>query len=103
VVPGAVGTVDKGVLPVERPATRIRSGEVTLEILFTPPPGQKLDETYGPSTRLEGSASPPQLLLGRGGVTTSLVRRLVINPDVASGVLQVVAQAATCDADAEHA
>ncbi|NUT36143.1 MAG: redoxin domain-containing protein [Hamadaea sp.] len=102
--PGAVGAqVDGGRLTVERPATPIRPGEITLEVLFTPPPGQKLDETYGPSTRLEVSASPPELLLDGGGVTTSLVRRLVINPDVPSGVLQVVAQAATCDADAEHA
>ena len=102
--PGAVAsTVDKGRLTVERPATPLRSGEVTLEILFTPPPGQKLDETYGPSTRLEVSASPPDLLLDGAGVTTSLVRRLVINPSVAGGVLQVVAQAATCDAEAEHA
>ncbi|NUO57021.1 MAG: redoxin domain-containing protein [Hamadaea sp.] len=102
--PGAVDSlVDGGRLTVERPATPIRSGEVTLEILFTPPPGQKLDETYGPSTRLEVSASPPDLLLEGAGVTTSLVRRLVVNPDVASGVLQVVAQAATCDADVEHA
>ncbi|NUR72670.1 MAG: redoxin domain-containing protein [Hamadaea sp.] len=102
--PGAVDSVvDGGRLTVERPATPIRSGDVTLEILFTPPPGQKLDETYGPSTRLEVSASPPELLLAGAGVTTSLVRQLVINPEVASGVLQVVAQAATCDADVEHA
>jgi hypothetical protein len=102
--PGAVDSlVDGGRLTVERPATPIRPGDVTLEILFTPPPGQKLDETYGPSTRLEVSASPPSLLLEGAGVTTSLVRRLVINPEVESGVLQVVAQAATCDADVEHA
>jgi thiol-disulfide isomerase/thioredoxin len=102
--PGAIGeSVDKGRLTVERPATPIRSGEVTLEILFTPPPGQKLDETYGPSTRVEVSASPPELLLDGAGVTTSLVRRLVVNPEVVGGVLQIVAQAATCDADVEHA
>jgi thiol-disulfide isomerase/thioredoxin len=102
--PGAVGiSVDGERLTVERPATSLRAGEVTLEILFTPPPGQKLDDTYGPSTRLEVSASPPELLLEGGGVTTSLVRVLVLNPEVPGGVLQVVAQAATCDADVEHA
>jgi thiol-disulfide isomerase/thioredoxin/sugar lactone lactonase YvrE len=100
--PGAV-LVDGGRLTVKRPATAIRPGEVTLEILFTPPPGQKLDESFGPSTRLEVSASPPELLLEGAGVTTSLVRRLVVNPAVESGVLQVVAQAATCDKDVEHA
>ena len=34
-------------------------------------------------------------------MTTDLSRRLVIADGVAGGVLQVVAQAATCDADAE--
>jgi hypothetical protein len=72
-------------------------------VIFTPAPGQKLDETYGPSTRLEVSASPPELLLEGSGVTTDLSRRLVVNPAVAKGILQVVAQAATCDADIEHA
>ncbi len=69
--------------------------------IFTPAPGQKLDEQFGPSTRLEVSASPPELLLEGGGVTTDLSRRLVLAEG--RGVLQVVAQAATCDDDAEHA
>jgi len=76
---------------------------VTLDLIFTPPPGQKRAGTFGPSTRLEVSASPPELLLDGLGVTTELSRRLVVNPEVASGVLQVTAQAATCDADEEHA
>ncbi|MGW0434712.1 NHL domain-containing thioredoxin family protein [Micromonospora sp. NPDC003197] len=87
----------------ERPPTDLAPGEVTLDIVFTPPPGQKMDETFGPSTRLEVSASPPELLLDGLGITTDLSRRLVVNPEVASGVLQVTAQAATCDADEEHA
>lgn len=88
---------------VKRPPSLIAPGEVTLEVIFTPPPGQKLDFSFGDPTRLEVSASPPSLLLDGGGVTTSLRRELVINPEVKSGVLQVVAQAATCDAEAEHA
>jgi hypothetical protein len=74
---------------------------VTLDVIFTPAPGEKLDETYGPSTRLEVSASPPDLLVEGAGVTTDLSRRLVLAEG--RGVLQVVAQAATCDADVEHA
>jgi hypothetical protein len=74
-----------------------------LDVIFTPAPGQKLDETFGPSTRLEVSASPPELLLDGLGVTTDLSRRLVINTGVSAGVLQVTAQAATCDVDEEHA
>ena len=66
-----------------------------------PAAGQKLDDSFGPATRLEVSASPPELLVEGAGVTEDLHRRLVISPDVASGVLQVVAQAATCDVDAE--
>ena len=87
----------------ERPPTMLRSGEVSLDVIFTPAPGQKLDETFGPSTRLEVSASPPSLLVAGAGLSTELSRTLVIASDVEGGVLQVVAQAATCDADAEHA
>jgi hypothetical protein len=84
----------------ERPPTWLAPGEVTLDVIFTPPPGEKLDESFGPSTRLQVTASPPELLAGGAGTTTELSRRLIIN-DVREGVLQVVAQAATCDAEAE--
>lgn len=87
----------------ERKPTELRAGEVTLEVIFTPAPGQKLDDTYGPSTRLVVSASPPELLLAGAGTNTELTRRLVLNGAVSEGVLQVTAQAATCDADVEHA
>lgn len=87
----------------ERPPTELAAGEVTLDVVFTPAPGQKLDESFGPSTRLEVSASPPELLLEGAGATTELSRRLVLNAQVPAGILQVVAQAATCDAEAEHA
>lgn len=87
----------------ERKPTELRAGEVTLEVVFTPAPGQKLDDTYGPSTRLVVSASPPELLLAGAGTNTELTRRLVLDGAVAEGVLQVTAQAATCDADVEHA
>ena len=76
-------------------------GEVELDLIFQPAPRQKLDESFGPSTRLEVSASPAELLVEGAGITTDLRRRLVISPDVANGVLQVIAQAATCDIDAE--
>jgi hypothetical protein len=87
----------------ERPPVELAAGGVTLDIVFTPAPGQKLDDTYGAPTRLEVSASPPELLLAGAGITTELSRRLTINAEITAGVLQVVAQAATCDADAEHA
>jgi thiol-disulfide isomerase/thioredoxin len=99
--PGAVTTVTGERHRTERPPTAIAPGDLTLDVVFTPAPGQKLDARFGPSTRLEISAAPPELLLAGGGVTTQLTRALVINPDVATGVLQVVAQAATCDVDEE--
>jgi len=88
---------------MERPPTALAPGEVTMEIIFTPAPGQKLDESFGPSTRLEVWASPPTLLVRGAGVGPELSRRLVLASDVEGGVLQVLAQAATCDVDAEHA
>ncbi|GIG58072.1 hypothetical protein Lfu02_24440 [Longispora fulva] len=87
-------------LRVERPVTDLAPGPVELRIVFEPAPGQKLDETYGPSTRLDVSASPASLLVDGAGVTTDLTRKLLLAEG--DGVLQVVAQAATCDAEAEN-
>ncbi|MCO8276481.1 thioredoxin-like domain-containing protein [Actinoplanes sp. TRM 88003] len=101
--PGAVRTVTGERHRTERPASPVAPGPLTLDIVFTPAPGQKLDNQFGPSTRLEVSASPPELLLEGAGQTTDLSRPLVINPDVPEGILQVVAQAATCDVDVEFA
>jgi hypothetical protein len=101
--PGAVRTVTGERHRTERPASPVAPGPLTLDIVFTPAPGQKLDNQFGPSTRLEVSASPPELLLEGAGQTTDLSRALVINPDVPEGILQVVAQAATCDVDVEFA
>lgn len=106
--PGALtaagaSTVDGPRHRLERKPTDVAAGELTLDVIFIPPPGQKLDETYGPSTRLVVSASPPELLVEGAGTTTDLSRHLVLDGTVAQGVLQVTAQAATCDADVEHA
>jgi thiol-disulfide isomerase/thioredoxin len=87
----------------ERPPSVLAPGEVALDVMFEPAPGQKLDDTFGAATRLEVSASPPELLVEGAGVSTELSRRLVLSGEVPGGVLQVVAQAATCDAEAEHA
>jgi thiol-disulfide isomerase/thioredoxin len=99
--PGVLKTVTGERHRSERPASPVAPGPLTLDVIFTPAPGQKLDTQFGPSTRLVVSASPPELLLEGAGSTTDLSRALVINPEVAKGVLQVVAQAATCDIDVE--
>jgi hypothetical protein len=86
---------------VRRPPSVLKPGEVELSVVFTPPPGEKLDDRFGPSTRLEISASPPELLAAGAGTGTDLARTIKIAAGH-EGVLQVVAQAASCDSDAEH-
>ena len=99
---GAAEDVQAVRFRTDRPPTHLAPGQVSLRLVFTPAPGQKLDESFGPSTRLEVSASPPELLLDGAGVTRDLDRKLTVSSTVVGGVLQVVAQAATCDAGAEH-
>lgn len=89
-------------LRTERPSTALAPGEVRLEVVFSPAPGQKLDDSFGAPTRLEVTASPAGLLRAGAGEGTDLARTLVLDPDVPAGVLQVVAQAATCDIDATN-
>ncbi|MDP9182061.1 MAG: alkyl hydroperoxide reductase, partial [Actinomycetota bacterium] len=81
----------------QRPTTDLAPGPVTLTVVFTPPPGQKLDDTYGPPTRLVISG---QLVVTGDGTSTELARSLVLKGE--SGVLHVAASAASCDIDADH-
>jgi thiol-disulfide isomerase/thioredoxin len=85
----------------QRPVTEVAPGPVTLAVRFAPAPGRKLDERYGPATRLSVTASPPELLASGAGESAELTRSLVLAP-AGTGVLQVVAQAASCDVDGEH-
>ncbi|MEU4396084.1 NHL domain-containing thioredoxin family protein [Kribbella sp. NPDC023855] len=98
---GASAKADEFSTRTQRPPTEIAAGEVTLEVVFTPPPGQKLDDRYGPSTRLLVSSTPDGLLKEGAGDSTELTRRLVIDERVGDGVLHVAVQAASCDDSAE--
>ncbi len=89
--------LDGGAHRTQRPVTEVTAGELRLDVPFSPAPGQKLDDRFGPSTRLTVSATPPELLLDGAGTGTDLVRALVVNPAVGEGVLHVTAQAASCD------
>ncbi|WP_375478003.1 thioredoxin-like domain-containing protein [uncultured Jatrophihabitans sp.] len=80
-----------------RPPAELATGAVTLTVTFTPAPGRVLDERHGPATALSVTASPPELLLDGGGESSELVRQLRLASG--TGVLQVVAQAASCDDD----
>ena len=87
-------------LKVTRPSMPVRAGRVQLSVLFEPPPGRKLDDRLGPSTRLSVTASPPELLGAGAGESPELTRGLELR--AGSGVLHVTAQAASCDVDGEH-
>lgn len=91
--------LDAGAHRTQRPVSELGAGEVRLDVVFTPAAGQKYDDRYGPSTRLQVSSTPPDLLLDGAGDDLPLTRTLRINPAVAEGVLHVTAQAASCDAD----
>ena len=83
----------------QRPPTDVAPGPLRLEVVFTPPPGQHLDERWGPSTRLVVSSTPPGLLRSGDGRGTELVRDLELDPGAGDGVLHVAAMAAACDDD----
>lgn len=85
----------------QRAATEVTAGAFRLDVVFSAPAGQKLDERYGPSTRLLVSATPPELLAEGAGKGTDLFRDLVLDPSVPEGVLHVSAMAASCDDDTD--
>ena len=58
----------------QRAATEVAPGALRLDVVFEAPSGQKLDERYGPSTRLLVSATPPELLVSGAGADTDLSR-----------------------------
>ena len=99
---GQSTTVAGEAMRTVRPELDIAAGLVTVQVTFTPPPGEKIDDRYGPSTQLSISASPAHLILSGEGTSSDLVRTVTINPDVDSGVLHVAAKGASCDADSEH-
>ncbi len=99
---GRSETVVEEELHTVRPELEIAAGKVTVTITFTPPPGQKRDDRYGPSTQLVISSSPPELILAGVGTGTDLIRDIQINPEVTHGVLHVAAKGASCDSDSEH-
>jgi thiol-disulfide isomerase/thioredoxin len=100
-LPDEALVVDGVAQRTHRPVTEIAPGTVALEVVFTPPSGQKLDERYGPATRLVVSATPPALLREGEGRGEGLSRRLVLDAHVGDGVLHVAAMAASCDDGAE--
>lgn len=98
--PAAEQVINEGVQSTQRPVTRLsNAGTLTVRVAFTPPEGQKLDESFGPATQLTISATPSGLLLSGGGTGTDLVREIEIDPQYGEGVIHVKGRAASCDAD----
>ncbi len=82
----------------QRPVTDV-AATLELVVAFDPPPGQKVDDRFGPPSQLVVEATPPALIREGGGRGTDLARTLVLDPAVGDGVLHVAARAASCDVD----
>jgi len=80
----------------QRPVTEV-GATLRLDVPFTPPPGQKVDDRFGPASQLIVTATPPSLIKSGDGRSTDLTRQLVLDPLVGEGVLHVAARAASCD------
>jgi thiol-disulfide isomerase/thioredoxin len=93
--------VEPSTYRARREPVAVSPGALELVVVFEPPPGQKLDDRYGPSTRLLVSATPPALLLRGDGSGSDLSRELVLADDLVEGVLHVAVFAASCDEAAE--
>lgn len=96
-LPEAALDVEATAYRTRREPTAVAPGALVLDVVFEPPPGQKLDDRYGPSTHLVVSSSPPDLLVSGAGSGPDLVRELVLADGHATGVLHVSVRAASCD------
>jgi len=99
----AAVAVEAFALRTQRPVTEIAAGDVEVIVSFEPPPGQKLDDRFGPATRLVVSATPGALLHAGDGRGTALTRNVEIDPGTGEGILHVAAMAASCEDEADHA
>ncbi|GAA2483573.1 NHL domain-containing thioredoxin family protein [Terrabacter carboxydivorans] len=100
-LPEAAQRVDGPAHRTQRPSTPLPAGEVSLEVTFVPPAGQKLDRRWGDPTRLDVSATPDALLVSGAGRAEGLTRTLVLREGIGSGTLHISVQAAACDGDPE--
>lgn len=84
-------------LRLVRAPIEIAPGDVTITVVFEPPPGQKRDDRYGPSTQLVVSSTPRQLISSGAGSSSELERAVTVGADIPSGVLHVQAKGASCE------
>jgi thiol-disulfide isomerase/thioredoxin len=81
----------------QRPVTDVAPGALEIVVSFEPPPGQKVDDRFGPPSQLLVEATPPALVRDGDGRGTDLVRTVLLDAAVGDGVLHVAARAASCD------
>jgi hypothetical protein len=94
---GAAGVRTEGFAHrTQRPVTDV-AASLELVVSFEPPPGQKVDDRFGPPSQLIVGATPPALIRAGDGRGTDLGRTLELDPQVGEGVLHVAARAASCD------
>jgi thiol-disulfide isomerase/thioredoxin len=89
-------------LRLVRAPIEVAPGQVTVNVIFDPPPGQKRDDRYGPSTQLVVSSTPRQLLSHGTGNSVELHRMVTVGDGIDSGILHVQAKGASCE-DGEFA
>lgn len=94
---GAAAAADGSEHRTQRPVTVIAGGEVEIVVDFSPPPGQKVDDRFGPPAQLVVSSTPAALLAAGEGRGVDLRRTVTVDPDVGDGVLHIAARAASCD------
>ena len=98
--PAAAGSADGARMRTERPPTaRARRGDARGHLHAAA--RREARRVIRPVDAAAGQRLPAGVAGRRRRPTTELSRRLVIADGRAEGVLQVVAQAATCDAEAE--
>ena len=98
-IPKEALVVAEGAQQTKRPSTTIGEDTLELEIGFTVPSGQKLDDRWGDPTHLQVSSTPPELIRTGAGSAEGMSRSLTLNPDIRSGVLHITARAAACDGE----
>ncbi|WP_255768761.1 NHL domain-containing thioredoxin family protein [Pseudarthrobacter sulfonivorans] len=96
-IPKEAQQVDEGASQTQRPKSPVAPGLLELNVRFTAPTGQKLDDRWGDPTQLKISSTPPELLVAGGGTSVGLLRTLELASGIPEGVLHITARAAACD------
>lgn len=94
---GAAMNVQGDAMRTIRPAIRVAPGEVIIDVTFEPPPGEKRDDRYGPSTHLTVGSTPAELLIDGAGSGSELTRTVHVSDSAPQGVLHIAAKGASCD------